>query len=164
MMNTSHEKLSALIDDELDSRQALRLLEKLGNEQELAQKHQRYQLIGELMKRNQAVITADTFASDIHKRLESEPTYLIRPSSPTRQIQWQNAAMAAAACFLLAVIWLTPANNSMQMNGNVALAHHAQPTERVNAKLNEYLQAHDNAMYNGQTDNTNQRQVRVVRY
>lgn len=165
MMDTSHEKLSSLIDDELDSQQSLRVLQKLRNDPELAEKYQRYQIIGELMKQNQAIKLSNDFASNIHERLRDEPTYLHRNSAPARQIQWQNAAMATAACLLAAVVWLVPAsNNSMQMQNGLPLAQNNQTPERVNAKLNEYLQAHDNAMYTSETDNNRRRQVRVVHY
>lgn len=166
MSTTSNEKLSSLVDDELDAQQSLRTLEKLRVDPELADKYQRYQLIGELMKQNRAIHIPNDFVSTIHDRLKDEPIYLQKTQTRVRerQIQWQNAAMASAACLLLATLWFMPHNDKSMQAGNTSLARSTQSTELASAKLNEYLQAHDNAMYAGQMDNNRRREVRVVRY
>jgi negative regulator of sigma E activity len=162
MFDTSNEKLSSLIDGELDRQQTLNMLEKIRQDPELAARYQRYQLVGELMRQRPSIRLSSDFATRVHDKLEQEAHYLIRPTTKPEPQQWRNVGLAVAASLFLAMIWSAPRNDK-PMQTNLPLAQNLA-TERINPKLNEYLQAHDNAMFAAAQNEVRRPQVRLVRY
>jgi sigma-E factor negative regulatory protein RseA len=149
MQEPLNEKISLLIDDELDSEQALSLLRTVQDDDELKAKLQRYQLVSQVLKNEECYILDSEFADKIHRQIREEPIYFI-PRKKVR-IDWQKAGLAVAASIALAVVWGVNKVDK-QMNPyrepEVALAvpQQIQPDE-MNDRFNDYLQAHDNAVY-----------------
>jgi sigma-E factor negative regulatory protein RseA len=149
MQEPLNEKISLLIDDELDSEQALSLLKTVQDDDELKAKLQRYQLVSQVLKNEECYILDSEFADKIHRQVREEPIYFM----PRKKvgIDWQKAGLAVAASIALAVVWGVNKVDK-QMNPykepEVALAvpQQSQPDE-MNDRFNDYLQAHDNAVY-----------------
>lgn len=146
MQDKLNEKISLLLDDELDSQQAIALISKIKTDADLKAKFQRYQLINQTIKKQDAYPLNADFVDKIQQRLQAEPVYLLPVKSPISQRQ--KALYAVAASLLLAVIWLL---STQQQQGSdlyqvAAIQPHPEQVQ-IDSGLNDYLQAHDNSVY-----------------
>jgi len=143
-----HEKLSLLIDDQLDPSQALSVLKATQKHSELQAKLRRYALISQAMKTEQCSVANPDFADKIHQQLKQEPTYLL-PVHKKRNI-YNKATLAVAASVVLAVVGLSvftlQTQNNPYVGANVVAQSSAQ-AEQSNARFKEYLQDHDNVWH-----------------
>lgn len=165
MQEQLNEKISLLIDDELDSQQALSLLGAIQDDESLKTKLQRYQLISQVLKNEESYLLDSEFAGKIHQQIRKEPTYFI--PSKNSKINWQKTGLAVAASVALAVVWIV---NKIDRQSNaypepqIALMTPAPiQADALIAHFGDYLQAHDNDVY---IDNTARVQPysRVVGY
>jgi sigma-E factor negative regulatory protein RseA len=158
------EKLSLLIDDQLEAPQAFSLLKTAKQDAELQAKLRRYALISQAMKTEQYSVASLDFADKIHQRIKLEPTYLLPVTKKTNR--YNKAALAVAASVVLAVVGLSVSKLQLQnapQTGAISVAQRSTQAERSNAQFKEYLQAHDNVWYVNNTVG-NQSQVRMVSY
>jgi sigma-E factor negative regulatory protein RseA len=158
------EKLSLLIDDQLEASQAFSLLKTAKQDAELQAKLRRYALISQAMKTEQYSVASLDFADKIHQRIKLEPTYLLPVTKKTNR--YNKAALAVAASVVLAVVGLSVSKLQLQnapQTGAISVAQRSTQAERSNAQFKEYLQAHDNVWYVNNTVG-NQSQVRMVSY
>lgn len=158
------EKLSLLIDDQLEASQAFSLLKTAKQDAELQAKLRRYALISQAMKTEQYSVASLGFADKIHQRIKLEPTYLLPVTKKTNR--YNKAALAVAASVVLAVVGLSVSKLQLQnapQTGAISVAQRSTQAERSNAQFKEYLQAHDNVWYVNNTVG-NQSQVRMVSY
>ena len=160
-----NEKISLLIDDELDSEQALSLLKKIQDDEELEAGLQRYQLIGQVLKNETCYLLDSDFADKIHGKIRDEPIFFI----PAKKagIDWRKTGFAMAASIVLAVVWLVnridkQEHSYSQQEFAMAVPQPIQP-DAMNARFNDYLQAHDNSVYIN-NDTRVQPYARVVGY
>lgn len=159
MQDKLNEKLSLLLDDELESQQALAVISKIKTDAELQAKFQRYHLISQAIKKQDAYPLDTAFVDKIQQRLVSEPTYLL-PVKARRQ----KALFAVAASLLLAVVWLLSTQQQQASDLYQVAAIEPQLEQvQVDTNLNDYLQAHDNSVYVSQR-NYPQAYTRVVGY
>ena len=162
MQDKLNEKLSLLLDDELESQQALAVISKIKTDAELQAKFQRYQLISQAIKKQDAYPLDTAFVDKIQQRLASEPTYLLPVKA--RISQRQKALFAVAASLLLAVVWLLSTQQQQTSDLYQVAAIEPQLEQvQVDTNLNDYLQAHDNSVYVSQR-NYPQAYTRVVGY
>ncbi|MGR8932262.1 MAG: sigma-E factor negative regulatory protein [Gammaproteobacteria bacterium] len=142
------EKLSLLLDDQLDSDQAIKLLETVRKDEELQAKFRRYALISQALKSEQCSAADTGFVDRIHSQLENEPIYFL-PKNKNKD-DLKKMGMAVAASVLLAVVWMSSQQFSkttpLQADVDV-LAQRSAEAEEMNARFKEYLQAHDNVWY-----------------
>ena len=149
MQEELNEKISLLIDDELGSSQALSLLRRIRQDEALKNKLQRYQLVSQVLKNQNSQIIDSGFAENIHRKIRNEPAYLLPVKKPG--LNRRTAAFAVAASLLLAVAWLT--NRIDKQTYRYPQQEFAlvmpQPLQAgaLNPRFNDYLQAHDNAVY-----------------
>jgi sigma-E factor negative regulatory protein RseA len=148
MQAQKHEKLSLLVDDQLDKAQALSLLKSVQRDPELQAKLQRYALISQALKAEKANVASMDFAERIKQELKSEPVYFLPQKKPADNVKKVSLAVAASA--VLAVVWLSAAqlkNQTQSPTGVNAVAQNTIQAEQMNAHFKEYLQAHDNAFH-----------------
>ena len=165
MQEPLNEKISLLIDDELDSQQALSLLRTIQDDEALKSKLQRYQLLSQVLKNEECYLLDSEFADRIHQQIRSEAIYFI-PAKKTR-INWQKTGLAVAASVALTVVWVV---NKLDKQSNpyqepqIALVV-PQPIQAgvMDARFSDYLQAHDNDVYVNNTGRV-QPYARVVGY
>ncbi|MBK1724486.1 sigma-E factor negative regulatory protein [Thiocystis violacea] len=107
MTEEHRQRLSQLVDGELDSGSASRLLNALEDDSGLKAVWERYHLIGQALRREPIAISHRAIAVDVRTRLTAEPTLLV-PQRP-RRLQRRNlqrlagvsmAASVALAAFL----------------------------------------------------------------
>ncbi|WP_347986829.1 sigma-E factor negative regulatory protein [Methylomonas sp. AM2-LC] len=169
MQEQVNEKISLLIDDELQSDKALSLLRTLGQDDALKQRLQRYQLISQVLKNDSCYVLDKHFADKIHQQISYEPTFMLpRKKSSLISFNWQKAGLALAASITLAVVWVAykvdTQKNPYTLQPAMAI-NMQQPNTLVplNPHFNDYLQAHDNAVYSSDVYRT-QPYARVVGY
>lgn len=148
MQQQLNEKLSMLIDDQLESRQACELLKTMSDDVQLQAKARRYHLISQAIKNDGYLTAEDGFARQLHHRLRDEPIYLLPKKSRTN-LDWQKTLglAAAASMAMVAVLVFSQSEKQTQLldRGNSMAMAHAPTTDH--AKFKEYLQAHDNTWY-----------------
>lgn len=179
------QKISQLLDDELAPDQALGLLETLRSDLALQATYQRYEAISHALK-TEVFLTADaSFAAKIQQQIQQEPSYLLPQRKPKPQWRNHQTLAIAAAMALVAVLVgqsLTFMHESkLPTSAPPALAQQTPPPASplqiaqqqakaaadinqipLNKRINEYLQAHNNSVYN-QAD-TFQPYARVTTY
>lgn len=147
MQEQLNEKISLLIDDELDSEQALSLLRTIQDDDALKAKLQRYQLVSQVLKNEECYVLDSDFADKIHQQIRREPIFFM----PRKKagINWQKTGLAMAASIVLAVVWVV---NKIDKQSNaypevaVVAPQQIQP-DTMNGRFDDYLQAHDNDVY-----------------
>ncbi len=148
MQQHDYEKISLMLDDELDPKLALSLLKATKQDADLQAKLRRYAMISQALKHEQCLVAAPGFADRIHQKLKPEPNYLLpRPKS---LLQSSKPAIAVAASLFLAVVGLSMSllqKQNLPFAENNVVAQRSVQTEQANARFKEYLQAHDNAWY-----------------
>lgn len=149
MKEQLHQKLSLLVDDQLDQAQALSLLKATKQDAELQAKLRRYSLISQAMKTEQYSVASVDFAEKIHQRLKQEPTYLL-PQKQKHSNIYNTAGLAVAASIVLAVVGLSVSKLQTQNNpyaGANVVAQRSVQVDQTNARFKEYLQDHDNVWH-----------------
>lgn len=148
MQAQNNEKLSLLVDDELDNPQALALLKAVRQDSVLQDKLRRYALISQAMKTEQYSLASLDFSARIHQQLQQEPIYFLPRKKAGKMVQ--KAALAVAASVVLTVVWVSAGKWQKQSNpfANInQVAQRSVPADKVNTHFKEYLQAHDNVWY-----------------
>ena len=146
------EKISALMDGELDEHQARQQLTRLKQDEELLHCWHTFHLIGDAM-RGDPMLRND-FTTRLRSRLQQEPTVL------APRYHWRkpmNLALSAAASLaaVAVVLTLVTLENPLQPLAPVAIAPKPAMTEGARAaappqpaatanqgRMNEYLMAH----------------------
>lgn len=152
MPDSQNEKLSLLIDDELDARQSLELLESLENDENLQRRLHRYQLISQTIKSEPVSVAGSDFVQRVHQQLQKEPVYFLPQYRKNADLA-RKAAWALAASVLLATVWFANQRDLSMLPlasvGVIAQTGLGQPGDAGldHARFKAYLQAHDNALY-----------------
>ncbi|MGD8590214.1 MAG: sigma-E factor negative regulatory protein [Chromatiales bacterium] len=163
MTEQQRERLSALIDAQLDhqeiSNEIIRLVGKNGAREEWC----RYHLIGDAIRQELGPMVDSRLAERISKRLEQEPVVLAPAALPRKTGSWQKpaAGIAIAASVAIMAVTLTPQfinPPSASRSGEIA-ASDIQPAKyiyeaedgtrwdmlqkpKVESRLNNYLVNH----------------------
>lgn len=135
------EKLSALMDGELDGQHADRAIKAITEEEELKQVWDAYHLIGDAMRANSHV--AVNVRQQVAERLAAEPTVLAprRWFAPVRKRRAGAVALAASVSFAAVVGWQQLSHG----NGTATLVDHGVPVAAVQPAQQHddlYLAAH----------------------
>lgn len=148
MQEKLNEKLSMLVDDQLQSQQAFELLKTLQHNEQLQSKFKHYHLISQALKADSCLTANSDFAERLHQKLRDEPVYLL-PRKAKRNVDWQKTLGLAAAASVAMVAVLVFSNSEKHTQpfarDNAIVA--VQTPVADNAKFKEYLQAHDNTWY-----------------
>ncbi len=149
MQEQLDENLSLLIDDELDSKQAISLLRVIQNDELLKNKFQRYHLISQVLKNEECYFIGGGFAEKIHQEIRNEPTFFI-PAKKSR-INWQKTGLAVAASVVLAVVWIVDKiDKQLNIYSEQKIALTTPSPIQAGTMIDrfgDYLQAHDNDVY-----------------
>ncbi len=141
------EQISALIDDELTSEDAVRMVGLMQSSKHAAEAWGQYHLIGDAMRGSTAF--SANFKQDLMQKLELEPTVLAPNASqikPSKVEQFKGklpAAWSIAASFAAVMLVGWVAVHEQTQSGNVIA-----PVEVAKAELSEqsipaeYLMAH----------------------
>lgn len=134
---TGMERISALIDGEMEHDEALATLKRVQAEADARDVWQVYHLIGDALRRDGFAMPG--FAGGFASALEAEPTVLApRPTRVERRSRWYAMSAAASVAGVAAVAWLvlfgpqragTPDAVTAEvvdpgLNSELVLAHH----------------------------------------
>ncbi len=142
------ERLSALMDGELDDHEVTAELARIKGDPEREVTWAAYHLIGDVL-RGQGV-TADEFTARVHGKLNSEPTVLAPRHWGRRTPRRVALPLAASLCAVAVVAWLALSNNGLvsPQDGTrspAMIAAVPQPTDTEPSEsdaMSEYLMAH----------------------
>jgi sigma-E factor negative regulatory protein RseA len=147
MQEQQLEKLSLLVDDQLDNSRAVPLLKSVQRDPELQAKLQRYAMISQALKGEQGAVAGLDFADKVKRQLQAEPVYFLPRKKSHDHLK---TSLAVAASMVLAVLgfYAGTKQNQVQPFAEVTTAaEHQAPADQMNAQFKDYLQAHDNVWY-----------------
>lgn len=156
MQQDLDQKISLLIDNELDHEDALSLLADIKQKEELSQTMARYEAISHSLKA-ESFLSADTdFVSRISREIAKEPAYFLPRKKQTQF--WQKSLLALAAAITAVAILVGRGIDSgeVQFRSSLVVAENTAEAKKTNEKINqkpfnerfnEYLQAHNDSLY-----------------
>jgi sigma-E factor negative regulatory protein RseA len=160
-----NQKISQFLDNELDHDEALTLLQKMQLQSELQDKMNRYEAISHALKTDVFLAVESDFSASIRQQIQQEPFYLL-PQSKSIKRGHKLIALAASIA-IVAVITERSMNNNpaeqlkaasilqvaqQQPPKPVVYTHQAEQPP-LNARINDYLQAHNSSVYtNGEAN------------
>jgi sigma-E factor negative regulatory protein RseA len=175
-----NEKISRLIDGDLEYAETLGLLKKIQEDESLRLKMCRYQSISQSVKVDAYFQVNSDFSRKVFQEIQQEPTYfhpqLIKSQSETHPQDQQKQAigkwLAVAASTIAAAVLVGQGmrNDQATINSQTIMAmtkpqlslpsaypqtQNIKPANRrpLNAQFNDYLQAHNNSVYtNGEAE------------
>lgn len=165
-----NQKISQFLDNELDHDKALSLLQKMHSQPELIDTKNRYEAISHALKTDVFLTVSTDFSAKISKEIQNEPLYLLpRYKKPVKRLH--KAFAVAASIAVVAVLAAQSLNNPaerVKTSSILQLAQnppsHEPPSKSgansnkaeqypLNARINDYLQAHDSSVYtNGEVN------------
>ena len=136
------DRLSALMDGELDDKSAAEVIQALESDREAVRTWRTYQLISDAMRESR-VLSAD-FAARLSQRLAAEPTVLAPRALKAESRKWFALSAAASAAAVALVGWMAFAPQPQPPPAPVAQAP-ADPKPNIvplPSSANDYLLAH----------------------
>lgn len=179
MQEDMNEKISRLIDGDLDHAETLDLLKKIQTDESLRLKLWRYQTISHTLKSDVYCHASSDFSRKVFQDIQQEPSHFLPqisqsktfPQTPKSQQQSGRMWLAVAASTLAAAVLVAQAIRNEQATGNIQSINAmtspqlalpasypssttSKPARRpLNAQFNEYLQAHNSSVYiNGEAE------------
>lgn len=138
------EKLSALMDGELDDKSAAEVIQAFGTDHEAARTWRTYQVISDAMRESR-LLSAD-FAARLSTRLAAERTVLAPRALQAESRKWFALSAAASVAAVALVGWLALAPQTQTTPAPTPVAQ-VQPQSKPNivplpSTANDYLLAH----------------------
>lgn len=144
------ERLSELMDGELDDKSAAEVIRALGSDDEAIRTWRAYQLVGDAM-RDSHPLSAD-FSARFSSRLAAEPTVLAPRALRAEPLRWYALSAAASLAAVALVGWLAFAPQPPEPQAALTQATpvaRAQPAAEpkpamvpLSSDTNDYLLAH----------------------
>jgi sigma-E factor negative regulatory protein RseA len=144
------ERISALMDGELDDEEAVRELKRCGGDATLIEGWATYHLIGDVLRAEAPLRSG--FDARLREALAAEPTVLApRPSTVRRKARLFALSAAASAAGVLVVGWLAMSNVSppvdaggpgRQVADKAPQGAAPQTVAEIDPSVREYLLAH----------------------
>jgi sigma-E factor negative regulatory protein RseA len=138
------DRLSALMDGELDDKSAAETIQALGSDREALQTWSTYQLISDAMR--QGRLLSRGFTTRVTERLAAEPTVLAPRAMEGQSRRWVALSAAASLAAVALVGWLAFAPQPQVIPAPVA---QVQPVSEPKPNMvplptaaNDYLLAH----------------------
>lgn len=166
MHEESKQKISQLLDNDLDRTEALGLLQAIRKTPDLQNTLRRYEAISHALKTEKFLVPESDFSARLREKIRQEPAYLLQrrhiPSSPRFKAYATAASIAVVG--IITGFYIRPSDNltvPVATTGQTILlsASNKQPVnpprqgqqDSINKQINEYLQAHNSSVYtNGQ--------------
>jgi len=133
------DRISALMDGELDERAAGDTLQQVGRDGEAAAAWRTYHLIGDVLREDRVLTPG--FAARVGERLAAEPTVLAPAAAPRQTRRWLPLPAVAVAAAVALVSWVAFAPQREQPQ--VTPVAEAKPAMVApSSAANDYLLAH----------------------
>jgi sigma-E factor negative regulatory protein RseA len=141
------QRLSELMDGELDDKSAAALIQALGSDEQAVRVWRTYQLIGDAMRESRP-LSAD-FSARLSRRLAAEPTVLAPRALRAESRRWYALSAAASVAAVALVGWLAFSPGPGPGQPPAATVAQARPTAEPKPAMvplpratNDYLLAH----------------------
>jgi len=145
------EKLSALLDDELEYKEGLSIWMRVAQERELGEKFYRYGLARECMHEERPLLIDSGFADRISQAIAEEPTVFAPRALRLKHHERLATIALAASIAVLAVFVGRSINDYSPMRANEMLAQVDMGSSAVKASmepdLRDYLTMHNESVY-----------------
>lgn len=145
------EKLSSLIDGELEPLDSLRLFERIGKDSELNKQWARYSKISEAMRSGQVLFPDTGFVDRVSAALEAEPTILApQARKPRTRERFVTAALAASLALVAVMVGKSLNDHSPLTESNLlAVADQTGAAGRaeMDPQFRDYLVSHYETAY-----------------
>jgi sigma-E factor negative regulatory protein RseA len=166
MSEDLNQKISQLLDNELDHVSALSLLKKMQLQSELQDKMNRYEAISHALKADVFLLTKADFSTKISQQIRSEPVYLLPQHKPSKRPH-KLIALAASIAIVAVIAGRSMNDNQFKSATILQVAQQKLPEQSpppvaynnqarqypLNKRINDYLQAHNSSVYtNGEAD------------
>ena len=135
------ERLSELMDGELDDKSAAEVIKALGSDREAVRAWRTYQLISDAMRESR--LLSAHFTARFSERLAQEPTVFAPRALQTEQRKWVALSAAASLAAVALVAWVAFAPQP-EVKSAAPLAQ-AEPKPNIvplPSAANDYLLAH----------------------
>jgi sigma-E factor negative regulatory protein RseA len=163
-----NQKISQFLDNELNQDETLSILQKIQADSELINKMNRYEAISHVLKTDVFLYTNPDFSAKVNQQIQNEPIYLLPRNHVLAQknpFTRNNKIIALAASLAVMTIITTQGINysdnkpkpssTIQLAEQKVVAHSSKKSAvlrqneqyPLNARINDYLQAHNNSVY-----------------
>ncbi|MBE0434496.1 MAG: sigma-E factor negative regulatory protein [Methylomicrobium sp.] len=165
MVDELNQKISQLLDDDLNFQESLSLLKKMHAHPGLQQQLHRYEAISHVLKSDTFVPVDADFAQRISRSLQTEPVYLATRRKPFKKSYASISALAASIAAVAVLVSqginqssqphimplsqsqsVTMAANAEQQDSQPNLDHSSEK-ELTKNRFIKYLQAHNSSRY-----------------
>src|SRR5512145_810525 len=119
------EKISQLMDGELEAREAQQQLARIRQDEQLAQCWHVFHLIGDALRGEHTL--SQSFSAQVAARLTSEPTVLAPKSRVVKRVAAYALSAAASLSAVALVAWIAYFNNPLAPQPEIAKAPPAPP-------------------------------------
>jgi len=139
-----NERISALMDGELDQSELGHNLKRLASDHELRNTWETYHLIGDALRGH----AGQGYAAKVEARLADEPMVLApkREHSSAQRAGWLGMSMAAGLAAVVLVAWMALPQTKQELPPPVATAPASTPAKvpatAVAAEVEDYVLAH----------------------
>lgn len=170
-----NQKISQFLDNELDQDEALSILQKMQLQPDLKNKMIRYEAISHVLKTDVFLCPDPDFSTRINQQIQHEPFYLLPKThqlTENKPLKRGNKMLALAASIAVVAIITTQgvnnrSDNKLKTSSTIQLAQqpvieqsstpvtypHRKEEYPINARINDYLQAHNTSIYtNGEAN------------
>ena len=136
------EKISLLVDDQLETNEALKLIEVLERAPAEAAIYSRYLLIGEVLKSRTAVIEEPGFLARVHDAIQKESSILV----PDWRKRLREQAVTLALAATLAGLAIVVGSSVIQQREQTSVAT-ASMDRGAAEQVHDYLVTHNETAY-----------------
>ena len=144
-----NEQLSAMLDDELGSRSAQSLLNRLDRDHELDQQYRRFAVASAIMRARGGltVIPARDFLSRVHDAIEDEPV-ILAPRSARKPSREKFVSLALAASLVaVAVLGNSVSRLSGEAGADLLARSEPEAVSKADPEFRAYLAMHNETSY-----------------
>ena len=166
MSEDLNQKISQLLDNELDHVNAFNLLKKMQFRPELQDKMNRYEAISHALKTDVFLSTQADFSTKICQQIQNEPVYFLPQHKPFKRTH-KLIALAASIAIVAVIAGRSMNDNQFKSASILQVAQQQLPEQSpppvaydnqagqypLNKRINDYLQAHNSSVYtNGEAN------------
>ncbi len=166
MSEDLNQKISQLLDNELDHVNAFNLLKKMQFRPELQDKMNRYEAISHALKTDVFLSTQADFLTKICQQIQNEPVYFLPQHKPFKRTH-KLIALAASIAIVAVIAGRSMNDNQFKPATILQVAQQQLPEQPsnpvvnanqaaqypLNKRINDYLQAHNSSVYtNGEAN------------
>ena len=142
-----NEQLSALLDDELDSRSAISALGRMDKDRDLERQYHRFAVASEIMRSRKAVVPDVDFISRVQSAIAEEPT-ILAPRAVKHAKREKIVSFALAASVLaVAVLGHSVSRFSNEQAPNLLARAEPVAVSKNDPEFRAYLAMHNETSY-----------------